>query len=163
MFRHLHPLGDSPRRSLAESGARVPKVLPTAELEGVRTWLNIAMPLEPFGDAAVGDDVEEAQELTVEAPACGDDAGQEDVLIVCVCLRERRLLLSWAKAERYSEESRKATRSEDDDLEESVQLARSCAMGGEDVVGEVKGVDSRAGGVGGRTIATERDERDVYY
>jgi len=35
-----------------------------------------------------------------------------------------------------------------------VQLARSCAMGGEDVVGEVKGVDSRAGGVGGRTIAT---------
>jgi len=37
-----------------------------------------------------------------------------------------------------------------------VQLARSCSMvmGGEDVVKEVKGVDSRAGGVGERTIAT---------
>jgi len=34
------------------------------------------------------------------------------------------------------------------------RLARSCAIGGKDVVGEVKGVDSRAGGVGGRTIAT---------
>jgi hypothetical protein len=44
------------------------------------------------------------------------------------------------------------TRSEGDDLEESA--ARSCAMGGEDVVKEVKGVESRAGGVGGRTIAT---------
>ena len=30
----------------------------------------------------------------------------------------------------------------------------SCAIGGEDVVGEVKGVDSRSGGVVGRTIAT---------
>ena len=35
-----------------------------------------------------------------------------------------------------------------------VLLARSCAIKGEDVVREVKGVDSRAGGVGGRTIAT---------
>jgi len=35
-----------------------------------------------------------------------------------------------------------------------VRLARSCAMEGEDVECEVKGVDSRAGGVGGRTIAT---------
>ena len=33
-----------------------------------------------------------------------------------------------------------------------VLLARSCDMGGEDVVGEVKGVDSRSGGVGGSTI-----------
>jgi len=33
------------------------------------------------------------------------------------------LLLSWAKAERYSEESRKATRSEGDDLEESATRA----------------------------------------
>jgi hypothetical protein len=32
---------------------------------------------EPFGGAAVGNDVEETQELTVEAPAGGDDAGQE--------------------------------------------------------------------------------------
>jgi len=35
-----------------------------------------------------------------------------------------------------------------------VQLARSCAKGAKDVVGVVKGVDSRAGGVRGRTIAT---------
>jgi hypothetical protein len=58
---HLHPLVDSPRRSLADSGARVPKVLPTAELEGFLTGLIIAMPLEPVGGAsAVGNDVEEA-------------------------------------------------------------------------------------------------------
>jgi len=38
------------------------------------------MPLEPFGGAAVMDDVEKAQELTVEAPTGGDDAGQEGVL-----------------------------------------------------------------------------------
>ena len=63
------------------------------------------------------------------------------------------LLLSWAKAERYSEESRKATRSEGDDLGR-LRLARSCSMGGKGVVGEVKGVDSRAGSVGRRTIAT---------
>jgi len=68
------PLGDSPCRSLADSGARVPKVLPTAELEGFLTGLIIAMPLEPVGGAAVGDDVEEAQELAVKAPAGGDDA-----------------------------------------------------------------------------------------
>ena len=37
-------------------------------------------------------------------------------------VRETRLLLSWAKAERYSEESRKATRSEGDDLEESIYI-----------------------------------------
>jgi len=36
-----------------------------------------------------------------------------------------------------------------------VQLSRSCAMGEEDVVNEVKGVDSRAGGVGGRTMSVE--------
>jgi len=39
-------------------------------------------------------------------------------------------------------------------LRRRVQLARSCAMGEEDVVGEVKGVESRARGVGGRTKAT---------
>ena len=51
------------------------------ELEGVLTGLIVAMPPEPVGGAAVGDDVEEAQELAVdvllavEAPAGGDDAG----------------------------------------------------------------------------------------
>ena len=80
VLRDLHPLGDSPCRSLADSGARAPKVLPTAELEGFFTGLIIAMPLEPVYGAAVGDDVEEAQELTVEAPAGGDDAGQEGAI-----------------------------------------------------------------------------------
>jgi len=42
----LNPLGDSSRRSLANSGARVPKILPTAELEVFLTGLIVAMP--PF-------------------------------------------------------------------------------------------------------------------
>jgi hypothetical protein len=46
MLGDLHPLGDSPRRSLADSGACVPKVLPTAELEGFLTGLIVAMPLD---------------------------------------------------------------------------------------------------------------------
>ena len=37
--------------------------------------------------------------------------------------KERRLLLSWAKAIKDSKESRKATRSEDDGLEESAARA----------------------------------------
>ena len=56
---HLHPLGDSARRSLADNGARVPKALPTAGLEGVVVGLIIAVLPEPFGGAAVGKDVEE--------------------------------------------------------------------------------------------------------
>ena len=35
VLRHVHPLGDSPRRCLADGGACVPRVLPAAELEGV--------------------------------------------------------------------------------------------------------------------------------
>jgi len=69
----LNALGDSP-------DARVPKILPTAELEGFLTELIVAMPPEPAGGVTVGDDVEEAQELAVEAPAGGDDAGQEGVV-----------------------------------------------------------------------------------
>ena len=45
VLRDLHPLGDSPCRSLADSGACVPKILPTAELEDFLTGLIIAMPL----------------------------------------------------------------------------------------------------------------------
>ena len=62
---NLDPLGDGPGRSLADHGARVPEVLPAAELEGFLTGLTIAMPREPVFGAAVGDDVEEAQELAV--------------------------------------------------------------------------------------------------
>jgi hypothetical protein len=43
---------------------------------------------------------------------------------------ERRLLLSWAKAEKDYKEGRKATRSEGDDLEESATRA----LEGEDVM-----------------------------
>jgi len=73
----LNPLVDGPCRSLADNGARVPKILPAAELEGSLTGPIVAMP--PVGGAAVGDDVEEAQELAVESPTGGDDAGQEGV------------------------------------------------------------------------------------
>ena len=34
MLGDLNPLGDGPCRSLADNGARVPEVLPAAELEG---------------------------------------------------------------------------------------------------------------------------------
>ena len=77
---NLNPLGDGPGRSLADHGARVPEVLPAAELEGFLTGLTIAMPRKPGCGAAMGDDVEEAQELAVKAPAGGDDARQEGVL-----------------------------------------------------------------------------------
>jgi len=40
-------LGDGPGRSLSDHGARVPEVLPAAELEGFLTGLTIAMPREP--------------------------------------------------------------------------------------------------------------------
>jgi len=79
MLGDLNPLGDGPCRSLADNGSRVPKILPAAELEGVLAGFIVAMPPEPVDGAAVGDDVEEAQELAVEAPAGGDDAGQEGV------------------------------------------------------------------------------------
>ena len=57
VLRHVHPLGDNPRRWLADGGTRVPKVLPSAELEGILAGLIIAVPLEPSGGAAVGNDV----------------------------------------------------------------------------------------------------------
>ena len=76
MLGNLNPLGDGPGRSLADHGARVPEVLPAAELEGFLTGLTIAMPRKPGCGAAMGDDVEEAQELAVKAPAGGDDARQ---------------------------------------------------------------------------------------
>ena len=66
VLRHVHPLGDSPRRGLADGGACVPKVLPAAELEGILAGLIVAVPLEPAGGAAVSNDVEEPQELAVE-------------------------------------------------------------------------------------------------
>ena len=61
VLRHVHPLGDSPHRCLTDGFARVPKVLPSAELEGILAGLIIAVPLEPAGGAAVDNDVEEPQ------------------------------------------------------------------------------------------------------
>ena len=75
---HMHPLDDSPRRSVADRGARVPKVLPTAELEDVLAGLIIAVLQEPFGGVAVDKDVVEPQELALELmeqPAGGNDTG----------------------------------------------------------------------------------------
>jgi hypothetical protein len=68
VLRHVHPLGNSTRRSVANSGARVPKVLSTAELEGDFAGLIIAVLLEPFGSAAVSNDVEEPQESPGSRP-----------------------------------------------------------------------------------------------
>jgi len=42
MLGDLNPLGDGPCRSLSDSGARVPKILPAAELEGFLTGLIVA-------------------------------------------------------------------------------------------------------------------------
>ena len=57
VLRQVHPLGDSPRRCLADGGARVPKVLPSAEHEDILAGLIVAVPLEPAGGAAVSNDV----------------------------------------------------------------------------------------------------------
>ena len=44
MLGDLNPLGDGPCRSLADNGARVPKILPAAELEGFLIGLSVAIP-----------------------------------------------------------------------------------------------------------------------
>jgi hypothetical protein len=44
VLRDLNPLGDGSCRSLADNGARVPKILPAVELEGSLTGLIVAMP-----------------------------------------------------------------------------------------------------------------------
>ena len=61
--------------------------------------------------------------------------------------------LSWAKAGKEGEESRKATSSERDDLEERAARALMRHGGGEDVVREVKGVDE---------AGIRVEDRDVY-
>ena len=94
VLRHVHPLGDSPRRCLADGGACVPKVLPAAELEGILAGLIVAVPLEPAGGAAVSNDVEEPQELPVEPPAGGDDAGEEGIPDFSVAGPDERLTVS---------------------------------------------------------------------
>ena len=57
MLGNLNPLGNGPGRGLADHGARVPEVLPAAELEGFLTGLTISMPRKPGCGAAMGDDI----------------------------------------------------------------------------------------------------------
>ena len=56
--------GDSERGSMADGRARVPEVLAPAELEGFLAWVMGPELLEPTLCAPVGEEVEEAQELT---------------------------------------------------------------------------------------------------
>ena len=55
------------RRGVADGGARVPEVLSAAELEGFFAGF-VTEPLEPALGAPMGENVEEAQELAVDAP-----------------------------------------------------------------------------------------------
>jgi hypothetical protein len=52
MLGNLNPLGDGPGRSLADHGARVPEVLPAAELEprlsSQSSWESESFPLLLF-------------------------------------------------------------------------------------------------------------------
>ena len=52
---------------MADSSARVPEVLSAAELEGFFAGF-VTEPLEPALGAPMGENVEEAQELAVDAP-----------------------------------------------------------------------------------------------
>ena len=66
------------RRGMADGGARVPEVLSAAELEGFFAGF-VTEPLEPALGAPMGEDVEEAQELAVDAPGGAHHARQEGV------------------------------------------------------------------------------------
>ena len=81
----LNPLGDGSCRSLADNGARVPKILPTvaAELEGSLTGIIVATPPEPVGGAAGKNSPWRRRRRRrrrgfMEAPAGGDDVGGRD-------------------------------------------------------------------------------------
>jgi hypothetical protein len=54
-----------------------------------------APPLEPVGGAAVGDDVEEAQELTVEAPFFLIADCCLGRLVLTFCINSTRLVLTF--------------------------------------------------------------------
>ena len=70
--------GDRERRGMADGSARVPEVLSAAELEGFFAGF-VTEPLEPALGAPMGENVEEAQELAVDAPGGADDTRQEGV------------------------------------------------------------------------------------
>jgi len=66
------------RSGMAYGGARVPEVLSAAELEGFFAGF-VPELLEPALGASMGEDVEEAQELAVDAPGSAHYARQEGV------------------------------------------------------------------------------------
>ena len=90
MLGDMNPFGDGPCRSLANNDACVPKVLPAAELEGFLAGLIVAMP--PVDGAVIN-----LSDIRTEMGP-GADAWGYPIVCVCVRERERRLLLSWAKA-----------------------------------------------------------------
>ena len=70
------------RRGMADGSARVPEVLSAAELEGFFAGF-VPELLEPALGAPVGEDVEEAQELAVDAPGSAHDTRQERIRNTC--------------------------------------------------------------------------------
>ena len=68
---------DRERRGVADGRARVPEILTTPELERLVAGVMGPELLEPTEGASVGEDVEEAQELAMDATRGADDARQE--------------------------------------------------------------------------------------
>ena len=79
VFGDARTAGDRERRGVADGGARVPEILTAAELEGFVAGVVGPELLEPTEGASVGEDVEEAQELAMDATRGADDAWQEGV------------------------------------------------------------------------------------
>ena len=76
----MHPLGYSTHRRLADCGARVcQKSCPRRNVKASSLGFSLTKLTEPVAGAAVGDDVEEPQKLSMEPPIGGNDAGQEGV------------------------------------------------------------------------------------
>ena len=69
---------DGERRGMADGGARVPEVLPTAELEGCIARVGPEH-LEPTEGASVSEDIEESQEFAVDATRGAHHAGQKGI------------------------------------------------------------------------------------
>jgi len=70
--------GYSERRGMADGDARVPEVLSAADLEGFFAGF-VPEPLEPALGASMVEDVEEAQELAMDAPGGAHYARQEGI------------------------------------------------------------------------------------
>ena len=80
---HQTATGDRERRGMADGGTCVPEVLTAADLDGFVAGF-VPEPLEPAFGAAVGEDVEEAQELAVDAAGGTHHARQKGVGNTCL-------------------------------------------------------------------------------